>query len=158
MCTMKLILLVFSLQLCSSDLLAKYKTIKFLEKITDKVKDPSEFLANLQATLLNPTHLEKVFTMFEASDFSEKKVWNREEEKERFISVMTSEDDDELEEKLMYAEISMKKLKISNLDELDEIFTMSESLEFVLDYYKNMEQAVNKVNYLKLRVFVSVKF
>lgn len=88
--------------------------------------------------------MEKIFEFFDSSDFSKNEPdWNRAKELEHFKAVMSSEGDEA--EKFAYLEIVLKKLGVPRLSELEEIYTISESLQFLVDYYKNAVQVSDKV-------------
>ncbi|OXA42210.1 hypothetical protein Fcan01_22948 [Folsomia candida] len=114
------------------------KNLKFVRGTLHNLDNPEEFVSQVKTIFENAGHLEETFQILDASDFPHKPDWNRVEELDRSNSVMLSENN--IPEKSKYIEMMLKKLKISTFHELDDIFLMSESLQYIIDYYKKAEK------------------
>lgn len=123
----------------------RLENLKFLPKRVFDAKNSDKLSnANSPAPLWDSARTEKIFDLLDPTDFSvNEQDWNRAKELEHFKVVMSGGGD--TAEMLAYCEIILKKFGITRLSELEEIYTMSESLQFLLDYYKNAVQLVDKV-------------
>lgn len=125
------------------------KNLKFVRGTLHNLDNPEEFVSQVKTIFENAGHLEETFQILDASDFPHKPDWNRVEELDRSNSVMLSENN--IPEKSKYIEMMLKKLKISTFHELDDIFLMSESLQYIIDYYKKAEKVAEMVRHRLLQ-------
>lgn len=130
--------------------------IQFLSNLASKVDNPGELLANVHKAFSNPDYLDKIFRMFEASDFPDR-PWDPEAEKKRFQAAML-DTTGRIGDSYQYLSIILNKLNAVNLPELEKIYTMSESLDFAIDFYQNAVKAEENVSYSLNALFCISRF